>query len=105
MRKAYITPKYRTVNKVNHVSGHRWTEDIPLSGFWVNGGLFGQSSHTTIESAEKECEERDGFNERHPFVMPRSQREIDNCKRMGIPLTEPYCLMKKLKPANKEARL
>ena len=93
MSKISIHPRTKTVWHKDKISRHEWSTQEPLTGFEVVGGGFFNTTHTTMKSAEKEKAVRESINEKFPFIMPRSQREINSCKRLGIPVTLPYIKM------------
>jgi len=43
-----------------------------------------------MRSAKKEKELRKSMNKKFPFIMPRSKREIDKCKRLNLTVPMPY---------------
>jgi len=80
-----INRKSKAVWKKDNFTGVEYRDaDILIKGYEVNGGLFCQSSHSTIEGATKEKEQREQFNKRHPFDMPMSQREKAYAAENGI---------------------
>jgi hypothetical protein len=85
-----ICKRSKTVWHKNKINGEEWSTDVPLKGFEVWGGLFPMTTHTTLKGAEKEKQYRISINEKFPFIMPRSKREIDNCKYLGIDVPLPY---------------
>lgn len=53
-----ITPVFKSVDKSNKVSGHKWSEPTLKTGFHVMGGKWFTTYHKTIESAEEEVATR-----------------------------------------------
>jgi len=90
MNKATIAPRTKTVWHRNPISGHEWSTNEPLKGFEVSGAGFFTTNHSTMKSAETEVALRESINKKFPFIMPRSQREIDKCRRLGLPIPLPY---------------
>jgi len=93
MNKIIIAPRTKTVWHKNPISGHEWSTYEPLNGFEVSGGGFFTTTHFTRKSAETEAELRASMNKKFPFIMPRSQREIDKAKRLNLPIPLPYTIM------------
>lgn len=60
----YITPKTKTIEHRNPLSGHVWTTEEPAKGYEVSGGRwpwgapFLTTTHGTLKSARKEVELR-----------------------------------------------
>jgi hypothetical protein len=73
-----------TVYECFEMDGEVWTEDVPLKGFEVWGGYYAMTTHTTLRGAEEEKAYRESIDKKFPFIMPRSQRELDNAKRLGL---------------------
>ena len=42
----------KAINKINPISGHEWSEDIPLRGFHVSGGTLADRDYNTISKAK-----------------------------------------------------
>ena len=95
MDRIRILPRTKTIWHKNRISGqdHEWSTDEPLKGFEVWGGLFCTTTHMTMKSAEKEVALRESINSKFPFIMPRSEREINTCKHLGLPISLPYIKM------------
>lgn len=85
-----IAPEVKTTWHHNPISGHNWCTLEQTKRFQVSGGLFVTTYHLTLKSAEKEKEIRELLNHNFPFIMPRSKREIENCKRLRLPISYPY---------------
>ena len=84
MDRITINRRMRTEWHKNKVSGCEWSENVLLSGYEVNGGFFAETIHTTLAGAEMEKACREGMNRKFPFVVPRSQREINKGLRLGL---------------------
>ena len=52
---------FRLVNMENPVSGHRWTEHGPTTGYQVIGAVGVHSRHRTEAGARKEAKELQAF--------------------------------------------
>jgi len=85
-----ISPEVKTKRHHNPISGHDWCTLEQTKRFVVSGGLFVTTYHHSLKSAEKEKEIRESINMEFPFIMPRSKREIENCKRLRLPISYPY---------------
>lgn len=79
-----ISQEFKTKWHRNPISGHEWSTPEPTKRLMVSGGNFQTTYHTKLETAEKEKALREGFISKFPFIMPRSEREIDNCKHLKI---------------------
>jgi hypothetical protein len=55
-----------------------------LKGYEVIGGWFSTTFHKTLRAAEIEMASRISINEKFPFTVPRTQREIEKCERLGL---------------------
>lgn len=64
--------------------GMTYSDIMPLKGYEVSGGFFQRTVHMTLENAQKEAELRREMIRNHPFNPPRSQREIEKAKRLGL---------------------
>jgi hypothetical protein len=82
--KIIISPRTKTTWHKNKISGVEWSTQVPLKGFEVSGGEFFTTTHTSIKGAEKEAKHRKDINEKFPFTMPRSKREINKMKKLGL---------------------
>ena len=84
MGKVCIQPRTKTVWHKNRLTGEEWSEDVPLKGFEVWGGYYAMTTHTTLRGAEEEKAYRESIDKKFPFIIPRSQRELDKAKRLGL---------------------
>jgi len=84
MNAVRILPRDKTVWHKNRRTGEEWSENVLLKGFEVWGGLFAVTTHTKLCGAEKEKALRESINKKFPFVVPRSQRELDKARRLGL---------------------
>ena len=86
MSKIVIEQKTKKIWHHNPISGHRWSEDVPIKGYEVWGGGFFHTSHATLEKAEKERDIRISLNKNFPRTRLYSVREWRKCKRLGLNL-------------------
>jgi len=64
-----INQRMKTVYKKNPISGHLWSEQVPMKGFEVSGGKFFTGVfHKTMKSALKEKELREGMIKKFPYL-------------------------------------
>ena len=87
-----IMPHTKTIWH-NGENGAYWSTQKRLKGFVVSGAYDFDTIHLTMKSAETERDLRNSMNKRFPFIMPRSKREIDKCKRLNLPVRLPYIKM------------
>tara|TARA_R110000824_G_scaffold391980_1_gene590112 strand:- start:42 stop:338 length:297 start_codon:yes stop_codon:yes gene_type:complete len=85
-----ICRQSRTTWHHNPISGHHWSVTKQLKGYEVYGGIWTKFKCNTLKGAEEERDFRVEYDLKHPFVMPRSKREIASCERLGIEVTKPY---------------
>ena len=64
-----IKPRTKTVYKTNNISGHFWSEEVPVKGFEVEGGKFFTGSyHNSMKSALKEKQIREDMIKKFSFL-------------------------------------
>jgi hypothetical protein len=78
-----ISHRTKTVYKRNDW-GMEYSTTVTIPGYEVSGGFFCTTTHKTLKSAEKEAAVRNSIIEKFPWKPPRSQREIDRAKRLGL---------------------
>jgi hypothetical protein len=61
-----IVETFKTIEKFNKLSGHRWTEQGRSTGFEVRGGLWCTTKHRSIEAAQKEVALRESIERKFP---------------------------------------
>lgn len=75
-----ITSRYKTVSKSSPVSGHEWSEYVPMAGFRVLGKTALSHNFKTVDKAKEYID----FLVKFPFEIPRSEREIAKAKELGL---------------------
>ena len=81
---ATVSKRFKTKWHRNPVSGHEWPEHIETSQFNVSGCLFITSVHPDEKTAIREKELRESMARKFPFEMPRTARELEKTKRLGL---------------------
>ena len=80
----HINPVFRRKDYYNPISGHHWSENIPVGMFEVSGGSWTTTRHRTIKAAIKEKELREKIDMKFPFIMPRSRREMEKARKLKL---------------------
>jgi hypothetical protein len=85
-----ISKEVKTIWHRDPISKHDYCTFLETKRYEVSGDLFGTTYHNTLNSANKEKQIRESINNKFPFIMPRSKREIEKCKILNLPISYPY---------------
>ena len=76
-----ISKNTKSVRHRNPISGHHWSDSVEQQGYTVSGkGIPVLRVFKTIKAAQEHID----FIIKFPFEIPRSERELEKAKSLGL---------------------
>ena len=82
-----ITQSTKRTDHRNPISGHQWSVHHPVQRWEVSNGILTETRNTEA-AARRLCDRYNAMEDRFPFTMPRSERELAKAERLGLKVGE-----------------